>query len=219
MLAILLAGCASVSLLEPGGPKDVPPEFRQRVGLYVHEKAEQFYSHGTGELDTADLAADHMAFHLEQVFPVNAQGILQEVFEEVRMKEPGEEMAFSGGPLAGYFEIKIERVRYDYPDTDRPRYRAEVQLLAEFKTMGHEPIWSHVFWGEGSGFEDANIRLNRFARDASAALDAAFSDGLYQIQEGILESPTLRNYFRSRGAPDTTQAGPSPPPASGPPSP
>ncbi len=90
MLAALLAGCASVSLLEPGGAKDVPPEFRQRVGLYVHEKAEQFYSHGTGELDTADLSADHMAFHLEQVFPGYAHSFLQEVFEEVRMKEPGE---------------------------------------------------------------------------------------------------------------------------------
>ncbi len=85
--------------------------------------------------------------------------------------------------------------------------------------MEHEPIWSQVFWGEGSGFEDANIRLNRFARDASAALDTSFSDALYEVQEGILESPTLLNYFRSQSAGKAPQARPPEPPASGPPSP
>ena len=195
LAAGLAAGCAAVSDL--GKPKNVPSEFLvQRVGLYVHDKAEEFYAHGTGELDTADLTSDLMGFHLEQVLPYNTQTILQEVFKEARMREPGPELRFKGSPLAGYFEVRIRRVRYDYPDTDRPRYRAEAELVAEFKTMNHERVWSGSFLGEGAGFEDSNIRLNRFGRDTSRALEDAFQDALYQIQEEVLKAPVLAAYFR-----------------------
>lgn len=202
-------GCATVENLNFGKPKDVPPEYRQRVGLYVHEKAEQFYTHGSGELDTADLITDHMTFHLQQVLPFNTQSFLQEIFGEVRMKEPGDKVIFKGSPLAGYFEIRIQNARYDYPDPDLARYRAWAELLVEFKTMEHEVVWSKVFEGQGTGFSDANIRLHRFGREASRALEDAFQDALYQIQDEIVKTPLLRAYFRWYHA---RQNPPPPPP-------
>lgn len=216
LAAGLTAGCSAVSDL--GKPKNIPPEFLvQQVGLYVHDKAEEFYAHGTGELDTADLTSDLMGFHLEQVLPYNIQTVLQEVFKEVRMREPGPELRFKGSPLAGYFEVKIRRVRYDYPDADRPRYRAEAELVTEFKTMNHERVWSGSFLGEGAGFEDSNIRLNRFGRDTSRALEDAFQDALYQIQDEVLKAPVLAAYFRWYNASSAERKTPPPLPPTQPP--
>lgn len=193
---LAMSGCGSMSNLDVGSLPEAPPEFHQRVGLFVHEKADQFYSHGTGELDTADLVADHMAFHVEKVLPFNLKSSLEEVFSEVRMKEVGQNVIFKGSPLAGYFEVKIDRVRYDYPDPDRPRYRAEVQMSVQFKTVRYELIWNDVIWGEGAGFEDANFHLNQFQRASSAALDNAFQDAVGKIQKTVLKAPALIAYFR-----------------------
>lgn len=190
----LLAGCAVSTDLGFGKPRAVPPEFRQKVGLYAHDKPERFYYPGTVTLDVSDL----MAFHLQQVLPFTAQGALQEIFSEVEVKEPGPKIQFKNPDLAGYFEIKITSARYDFPDPDLPNYRSDIELLVEFKTLQGEVMWRGGFKGEGIGFSNPSVRLTRFGREAASALEEAFQDAVSKMQEAVLTSPSLRDYFRWR---------------------
>lgn len=194
VLAAFLGGCAGMSNLGLGGVKNVPPEYAQRVGLYVHDEPQRFFYPGSATLDVSEL----MTFHLQQTLPFTSQEALKEIFSDVEMKEPGPKIAFKSEDLAGYFEIKVSSARYDHGDTRATRFEAEVQILAEFKTMKDEIIWQGIFSGEGIGFSDKNIRLTRFGREAATALEDAFQNAVFEMQDAILESPTLRNYFRWR---------------------
>lgn len=192
----LLWGCAGANqLLEGGKRQDVPPEFRQKVGIYVHEKAENANYYGSASSDVSDL----MSFHLEQVLPYSAQTALQEIFEVAEMAESGPSIQFKTPDLAGYFEIKTLNIRYDYPETDRTVYRADVSLSVEFKTMQHQPIWSQVFYGEGSGFSDANTGLTDFGKGVSSALEDAFQRAIDDMEDEVVKSPVLREYLRLTG--------------------
>jgi len=209
-LGFLLFGCQGVSdlqLLQSGKRQDAPPEFRQKVGLYVHEKAERFNYYGSATEDVSEL----MSFHLEQVLPYSAQTALQEVFEGVELAEPGPKIAFKTPGLVGYFEIKVSNVRYDYPETGRPIYRAEVSLLVEFKSMQNQLIWSRIFTGEGTGFSDSNRSLTDFGKGASSALDDAFERAIDDMEDEVIQSASLREYFRLTAG----QTSPAQPPASG----
>ena len=191
-LAGALAGCATDFHL--GKPRVVPPEYRQKVGLFVHDKPERFFYPGTANLDISDL----MSFHLQQTLPFTSESAFREIFSDVEVKEPGPKIQFKAEDLAGYFEIKIASARYDYPDAAATKFRADVELLVEFKTMGGEVIWNGIFQGEGIGFSDSNIRLTRFGRESATALEDAFQNAIYDMQDAVLESMTLRNYFRWR---------------------
>lgn len=188
-----LWGCAGTNqLLEGGKRHDVPPEFRQKVGVYVHEKAENSNYYGSASADVSDL----MTFHLEQVLPYSAQTALQEIFSVTEMAEPGPPIQFKSPDLAGYFEIKTLNIRYDYPETNRTIYRADVSLSVEFKTMQHQTIWSRVFYGEGSGFSDANTGLTDFGKGVSSALEDAFQRAIDDMGDEVVKSPVLREYLR-----------------------
>lgn len=193
----VLFGCAGVSdlqLLQSNRHRDVPPEFRQKVGVYVHEKAEHFNYYGSASQDVSDL----MSFHLQQVLPYNIQTSLQGVFALVDMAEPGPKIEFKVPDLVGYFEIKVTNVRYDYPETGRPVYRAETSLLVEFKTMQNQVIWSRIFQGEGTGFSDSNISLTDFGKGASSALEDAFQRAIDDMEDAVVQSPSLKEYLRLR---------------------
>lgn len=192
---LLLAGCASgLPSLSLDKPRNVPPEYRQKVGLFVHEEAERFYYPGTTTLDISDL----MAFHLQQVLPFSAQGSLKELFTEVEMRTPGPRLEFKSTDLAGYFEIKVTSVRYDYPDPDVANYRGEVELYVEFKTMQNDVVWKGIFKGDGISFSNADRNLTRFGREAGSALEDAFQDAVDRMQDGVLSSQQLRTYLRDR---------------------
>ena len=194
LLAVsLLGGCAAVSDLGFQKPKNIPPEFRQKVGLYVHDTPEKFFYPGTARLDVSDL----MSFHLQQTLPFTSQSALQEIFSKVELSEEGPKIQFKTPDLAGYFEIKIASARYDWPDPNATKYRAEIQLLVEFKTFEDRVIWNDLFTGEGVGFSDPNIRLTRFGRDAATALEDAFQGAIYGMQDAVLKSPDLKAYFSS----------------------
>lgn len=190
----LLTGCAAVSELTSDAPKSVPPEYRQqKVGVYVHEKPERVYYPHSEATDVEDL----MVYHLQQILPYSTENVLRQLFGKVEVAEEGPKIEFKAPDLAGYFEIKILSARYDFPDTDAARFLADVQLQVEFKTLNDDVIWSEIFRGEGRGFTNADERLTKFGRGASAALEAAFDDVVYEMQDGILASPPLREYFRS----------------------
>lgn len=197
LFALLLGGCAGDSSFF-AGKRSVPPEFRQKVGLYVHDRAEQVSYYGSAASDVSDITS----FHMEQVLPFNTQTALAEIFELVEVSEPtsegaaGPRMAFKNPDLIGYFEVKITNVRYDYPEAGRPHYRAEVKSLVEFKTMQDETVWSATFLGEGTGFSNTNIRLTDFGRGTSSALEDAFQKVVDEIADGAIQSPLLKEYFR-----------------------
>lgn len=193
-VVLLLFGCNSLSNLELGTPKNIPPEYSQKVGLFVHDKPEQFFYPGTATLDVSDF----MSFHLQQTLPFTAQTAFQEIFKEVEMKEEGPRIVFKSEDLTGYFEIKILSARYDWPDPQATNFRADVQLQVEFKTLDDEMIWSGIYRGDGVGFSDPNIRLTRFGREGATALEDAFQNAIYEVQDAVLESQTLREYFRWR---------------------
>lgn len=207
---VLLGGCAGVSNL--GGiskRQDIPLEFHQKVGLYVHPEAERFNYYGSASSDVSDL----MSFHLQQILPYNSQTALQEIFSVVELAQPEDpdaKVVFRAPDLAGYFEIKVSNIRYDYPEADRPVYRAEVRLFVEFKTLQHEPIWSQMFEGSGTGFSDTNIRLTEFGRGAASALEDAFQKAVDEMADVIVHSASLREYLRiTAGQAAQTQVQPS----------
>lgn len=174
-----------------------PQEFRhEKVGLFVHDEVEDFYYPGAKTLDMSDL----MAFHLQKVLPFSTQELLLEVFEQVEIKPTGSKVEFKNPDLAGYFEIKINRVRYDYPDPDVSQYRADVELSVEFKNPQHETIWRGIFNGEGVSFSSTDRNLTRFGREAGAALEDAFKEATSKMQKGVLSSQSLKEYFRWRAA-------------------
>lgn len=200
LLAVLtvffLGGCSGTSQILQGGKREnIPPEFRQKVGIYVHEKAENSNYYGSASSDVSDF----MSFHLEQVLPYSAQTALQEIFDGVEMAEPGSKIQFKTPDLAGYFEVKTLDIRYDYPDPSRKVYRADVSLLVEFNTLQHRLIWSHVFKGEGTGFSDVNTGLTDFGKGVSAALEDAFQRAIDDMEDEVARSPALREYLRSMG--------------------
>jgi hypothetical protein len=191
LLISLIQGCASVSDLGLKSKKNSPPEFHQKVGLLVHSNPEKFFYPGSARLDVSDL----MSFHLQQTLPFTSQTALQEIFSMVEVSEEGAGVRFKNVDLVGYFEIKIVSARYDWPDPNATKYRAEIQLMVEFKTNDDRVIWNDIFTGEGVGFSDPNIRLTRFGREASTALEDAFQNAVYDMQDSILASPSLREYF------------------------
>ena len=188
----VLAGCAGVSELAGIQPRQAPPEFRtKKVGLHVNEKPERFYYYGSAASDASDL----MAFHLQQILPFNTQTMLQEMFSAVEISEEGPKIVFKTSDLAGYFDVKIESIRYDYPDPNLSNYRADVQLFVEFKTLDDQVIWNGIFDGHGLGFSNTNYRQSDFGRGASAALEEAFQDAVKEMGDSIAKSRTLQGYF------------------------
>jgi hypothetical protein len=121
----------------------------------------------------------------------------QEIFEEVELSEEGGQVKFKSTDLVGYFDIKILSIRYDYPDPDLYNYRAEVELLAEFRTLQHEKIWNELFRGEGVGFSNVNLRLTRFGRESASALEDAYQNGVSDLEDEVFKSEVLREYFRN----------------------
>lgn len=211
LLSVLLVGLMVTSCAGVGGfkkPRVVPAEFRQKVGLHVHDKPERFYYPGSAGLDVSDL----MAFHLQQVLPFTAESAFKELFSDVELTPRGAKIIhFQQPDLAGYFEIKVMSMRYDYPDSGASTYRGEAALYVEFKTFQEDVIWRDVFQGEGVGFTDPDVRLTRFGREAASALEEAFQNAVYEMQDAILESQTLRDYFRLY---QVEQAKAEPPPPS-----
>lgn len=191
----VLAGCAAASDLGFGKLGNVPVEYAQDVGLFVYDKAESFYYPGTDKLDVSNM----MASHLQQVLPFNCQNALSQLFKNVELKERSD-ADFKSKNLAGYFEVKILKMRYDWPDPRATRFRADVELLVTFRTMKDRVVWSESYVGEGVGFSDPNIRLTRFGREASTALEDAFQDAVDSMQDGVLKSEDLRVYLRERWA-------------------
>lgn len=193
LLAGFLGGCAGVSALG-GTPRVPPPEYHQKVGLYVDDKVERFYNYGSASND----ASNWMSFHLQQTLPVRIQGILQQMFEKVDLTEAGAEISFKSPDLVGYFWVKTDSVRYDYPDPNLTLYRAEVELLIEFRTMDHELVWSNAVRGEGVGYANSSYRQSSFSQGASAAIEDAFQRAVDQIEDDIFKSPSLREHFRKQ---------------------
>ena len=195
-LVCLLSGCGTVS--EIGKPKrrSVAPEFHRKAGLYVHDQAERISYYGSAANDISDL----MSFHLQTTLPNLAQEALQEIFDQVEIGESvkgeGSKVLFKTPNLAGYFEISILNIRYDYPEANLSSYRGEVQLLVEFKTLEQQRVWSEVFEGHGLGFSNTNLRLTDFGQGAAAALEDAFQDAIDGMEDAVLKSDTLRNYLR-----------------------
>lgn len=201
LLAVgLITSCQTVSELGKPERRSVSAEFHQKVGLYVHEETEQIAYYGSAATDISDL----MLYHLQTTLPTLAQEALQEVFDQVEMAEVGKEaepkIAFRTPDLAGYFEIRISKIRYDYPEADLSSYRAEVQLSVEFKTLAHEKVWNDVFEGHGLGFSSADLRLTDFGRGSAAALEEAFQEAVDEVEDGVVKAPGLREYLRTRQA-------------------
>jgi hypothetical protein len=171
----------------------MPPEYQAKVGLYCHDKPDKFFYPGTADLDISDL----MAYHLQQTLPFSAENALKEIFGYVEVSEPGAQAAkFKTQDLAGYFEIRIVNMRYDQPDDTATHFRADTELLVEFVVPLEGVIWRGLFAGEGVGFNDPNIRLTRFGREGAAALEEAFQNAIYKMQDAVIESAVLRDYFR-----------------------
>jgi len=175
-------------------PKAVSPEYRQKVGLHVHEKVDRLHYFGSASGD----ASEHMVFHLQQLLPFNAQSALQEIFEGVEISEPGPTIAFKTPGAVGYFDLRIVSVRYDYPEPDLTNYRAEVQLLVEFKTLQHQVIWSQYFRGQGQSLSDTDARLSDFGRGTAYALEDAFQRVVDDMQDEVLKAPEIREYLREQ---------------------
>ena len=188
----LLAGCSDLSGLVKEKPLNVPPEYHQKVGLYVHDKPERFFYPGSATLDVSDL----MSFHLQQVLPFTAESAFKQIFSNVELKQPGAKIEFKTPDMPGYFEIKIASARYDYPDPGLAQYQAEITLLVEFKTSGDEVVWKGIFEGSGVGYSDPNVRLTQFGREAASALEDAFQNAVYKMQDAVVNSQSLREYFR-----------------------
>lgn len=193
----LLVGCNTVSGIGKPERRTVSPEFRRKVGLYVHNHADRISYYGSAATDISDL----MAFHLQTTLPNLAQEALQEVFDQVEIGESEEKgqpkVTFKTPDLAGYFEISILNIRYDYPDANLSNYRAEVQLQVEFKTLQHQRVWSEVLEGQGVGFSNTNLRLTDFGQGAAAALEDAFHDAIDEMEDVVVKAQGLRNYLRS----------------------
>lgn len=189
---LLFAGCEGMSELGIGRSRVSIPEYRQKVGLYVEDRIDRFYYFGSASTDASEL----MVFHLQQVLPFMAQNALKQIFEEVELCESGPKITFRNKDLAGYFRIKIVSVRYDYPTANLNNYRAEVELLVEFKTLQHNLIWSQYFRGDGFGISDANARLTDFGRGTSYALEDAFEKAVDEMEDEVYKSTTIRAYFR-----------------------
>ena len=194
LISFLSSFFISCSGLPLSSPRTPPPEYHQKVGLYVDDKVEKFYSFGSASGD----ASNRMAFHLQQTLPARMQEVLQKMFSSVEVIEPGAKITFKTPDLAGFFFMKILSIRYDYPDPNLTVYRAEVEMLAEFKTFDQELVWSRVVRGEGSGYDDPNFRLNNFSKGSSAAIEDAFLRTVDDMEDEIYKSPTLREYFRRR---------------------
>jgi len=192
-LALVFSGCASVSNFQQVGKrKDVPLEYHQKIGLHVHEEVERISYYGSASSDISDM----MLFHLQQILPYNTQAALQSIFSSVEISEPGQKIVFKTPELAGYFDIRVSNIRYDYPEAGRPVYRAEVRLNVEFKTISHQLIWSRVLEGVGTSYSDANFSITDFGKGASSALEAAFQDAVDGLEDAVLESAGLREYLR-----------------------
>ena len=191
VLSSFIAGCSGLSL---GAPRIPPPEYHQKVGLYVDDKVEKFYTFGSASAD----ASNRMAFHLQQTLPARMQEVLQKMFSTVELVEPGAKITFKTQDIAGVFFVKTLSIRYDYPNPNLTVYRAEVEILAEFKTLEQETVWSKAVQGEGSGYDDPNFRLNDFSKGSSAAVEDAFLKAIDEMEDEIYKSPTLRDYFRRR---------------------
>lgn len=199
--AFLTAGCSSVSDLTGGVSKrsNLGPEYHQKVGLSVNAKPERISYYGSASSDVSDL----MSFHLEQILPFSAQTALQGIFASVEMAEQteGETVSFKTPDLVGYFSVRVQNIRYDYPEDSRPVYRAEVRLVVEFKTLRHQVIWSKMFQGEGTAYSDTNISLTDFGRGAASALEDAFRSAVNEMEDAVAQSPNLREYLRSVALP------------------
>lgn len=195
MTCSLIAGCGASGLKLGGTPRTPPPEYAEKkVGLYVDDKIEKFYRYGSASTD----ASDSMAFHLQQTLPSRMFETFHEMFGKVDLGEPGANVKFKVPDLAGYFFVKVMSVRYDYPDPNLTVYRAEVEMLVEFKNFDQERIWSMAVRGEGAGYSDANAHISDFSRGASAALEDAYDKAIDELSDAVYKAPRLREYFRSR---------------------
>lgn len=182
----------------------MPPEYAEKVGLFVHEKPESFYYPGTTTLDTSNM----MAVHQMQVLPFNCQNVLQQIFREVELnEEDSQEIKFKSQDLAGYFEIKVLKLRYDWPDPGATKFRADVELMADFRKPNGRLVWRETFNGEGIGFTDTNIRLTRFGREATTALEDAFQEVVYAMQDGVKKSQEILMYLREFQAEKELESG------------
>lgn len=188
----LMAGCG-VSGINFGAPRTPPAEYHQRIGLYVDDKIEKFYRYGSASTD----ASNSMVFHLQQTLPSRMFEVFHEMFSRVELVEPGAQVKFKTPDLAGFFYVKVLSIRYDYPDPNLTVYRAEVEMLVEFKTFEHDPIWSSVVRGEGVGYSDSNAHISDFSRGASAALEDAYDKAVDDLSDAVYKAPRLRNYFSS----------------------
>lgn len=189
----ILAGCGA-SAMRFGTPRTPPPEYTQKVGLYVDDKIEKFYRYNSASTD----ASNSMAFHLQQTLPSRMFEVFHEMFGRVELIEPGAQVKVRTADHAGFFYLKVLSVRYDYPDPNLTVYRAEVEMRIEFKTFEHDPIWSTVVRGEGVGYSDTNAHISDFSRSSSAALEDAYARAIDDISDAVYKSPRLRDYFRSR---------------------
>lgn len=187
-----ISGCQNFRGIPGLEPIQVPSEYRQKVGLYVHNEPERFYYPGSSGVDISDL----MALHMQQVLPFTVEGVLKEIFAEVEHKEPGPKVVFKSQDLVGYFEVKTANLRYDFPDPGAYNYRANVELLAEFKTLDHQPVWGALLEGEGVGFSNRDLQLSPFGREAATAVEEAFQNAVYELRNAVLKAPPLRQYFR-----------------------
>lgn len=197
----LLGGCAAVSEVGKPQRRTFSPEFRQKVGLYVHNEPGRISYYGSAATDISDL----MLYHLQTNLPSLIQEALQEVFAQVEIGESDKaaqpKIVFKEPDLVGYFEVSILNVRYDYPDADLSSYRAEVQLSVEFKTLENQEVWREVFEGTGLGFSSSNVRLTSFGRGSAAALEEAFEDAIDRMEDTVLKAQGLRDYLRNVQAP------------------
>lgn len=185
-------GCGNLAEWTGASRPPSLPEYRQKVGLYVHDEPERFHYPGSASLDVADL----MSFHVQHTLPYTAKAAFGEIFQQVETKKPGPKIELGAPEEVGYFEIKIVDSRFDFPDPGADNYRAEIQILTEFKTPREEVVWKGIFTGKGIGYSDPNVRMNEFGAGAANAVEDAFQNAIYEMQDGILESATLRDYFR-----------------------
>jgi len=179
LFMLIVTGCASM-----GGPRNVPPEFHQKVQLITSGDYKQFQA-PSSSYDLGDL----QSFQSQHIFPIKVQHMFEEIFDKVEIIEPGARLETGQPEVPAIFEVQMVDLAHDLYDENVDSFRGHVVLAAAMKSPRGQIFWQQGF--RGHGFVQVDQEFGFKVGPEQAVIDAV-QDALNQLQDAILKSPQIR---------------------------
>lgn len=184
ILAVLFTLNAGFSL---GRKKEVPPEYQQKVLLYVSDDY-QMHQAPLSRYDVGDL----QNFHTQHTLPITIEGAFKEIFPQAQMFESREDITVEAPNVPAVFEVRMIDIANDvYNEADN--YRGELTIAVAMKGPDDEILWQEAFRGEGYAKADPQFGSQSGPDDA---LVDALRDAIDQMQKALLKAPEIREQMQ-----------------------